>query len=73
MIRIIASVLLVLAVSAPASAASDAFLKFDGVKGETKKGQANTSVPAVQKAPEAAKGKKKGNVEYEWKVEAGEK
>lgn len=90
MIRAVASVLLVVSIAAAAPAYSAAYMKFDGVKGDSSQnpnppsGNVTSSetpkpagllVPAVQKVREAAntEGKKKGNVEYEWKVEAGEK
>ena len=91
MIRTVTSVLLLISIAAAAPAYSAAYMKFDGVKGESKGSEnpnplnnvksnetaqpAGLLLPAVQKAREAdrAQGKKKGNVEYEWKIEAGEK
>jgi hypothetical protein len=82
--RTITSVLaltITLAVSSPAFSAG--YLKYDGVKGETKqkdsgtpskvKGKEQDKARAKTKTPQESKGKKKGNVEMNWKVEEGRK
>jgi hypothetical protein len=85
MIRTIASLLLIVSVSAAAPAYSAAYMKFDGVKGEStqtantpnqKVKNNNAAKPEPQKTKRASNssdGAKGGNVEFEWKVEAGEK
>ena len=70
-----------LAVSSPAFSAGH--LKYGGVKGETKQKDSGTPLKVKNKGKEQdkaraktqqeSKGKKKGNVEMNWKVEEGRK
>lgn len=87
MIRTITSVLFVITVAVAAPAHSAAYMKFDGVDGDSK--SKSTSAPSklktskaptpgtpalkkIKNEPKGTDGAKGGKVEFEWKVEEGE-
>lgn len=71
---ILAWVALTLFAAAPAYAATDYYLKLDGVKGESSSDTRGTTRASTTGSVDSGtdEGKKGGNVEFEWKVEEGE-